>query len=180
MKIEILTLALVSALSGLPAIAQAPPGAQQPSPEQRAAQAQARAQAALEAAKAPAVEDFKPSTLNQTNRQYPQVNSQRRVRARVVAPGAQSVLLDLGGVRYPLTKGEDGAWVGVSAPQDEGFHYYQINIDGAQVPDPGSLYFYRLEPLGERVGGPRPRPGLLCPQRAAWAVAADVVLLQGR
>ena len=42
----------------------------------------------------------------------------------------------------PLTKGDDGAWVGVTRPQDEGFHYYQLVIDGAQVPDPGSLYFY--------------------------------------
>jgi len=23
-----------------------------------------------------------------------------------------------------------------------GFHYYKINVDGAQVPDPGSLFFY--------------------------------------
>ncbi len=36
------------------------------------------------------VEDFKPSSLNQPGKQYPQVNSERRVRARVVAPQAQS------------------------------------------------------------------------------------------
>jgi len=45
----------------------------------------------------PAAEDFKPSSLNQPGKQYPQVNSERRVRARVVAPQAQSVMLDLGG-----------------------------------------------------------------------------------
>jgi len=91
----------------------------------------------------PAVEDFKPSSLNQPNKQYPQVNSERRVRARVVAPQAQSVTFEfLGGARYPLTKGDDGAWVGDTRPQDEGFHYYQLLIDGAGVPDPGSLYFY--------------------------------------
>lgn len=91
----------------------------------------------------PAVEDFKPSSLNQPGKQYPQVNSERRVRARVVAPQAQSVTFEfLGGGKYPLTKGDDGAWVGVTRPQDEGFHYYQLVIDGAGVPDPGSLYFY--------------------------------------
>jgi len=91
----------------------------------------------------PPVEDFKPSSLNQPGKQYPQVNSERRVRARVIAPQAQSVTFDfLGGTKYPLTKDEDGAWVGVTRPQDEGFHYYQLVIDGAQVPDPGSLYFY--------------------------------------
>ena len=91
----------------------------------------------------PVVEDFKPSVLNQPGKQYPQVNSERRVRTRVVAPQAQSVRFEfLGGGKYPLTKGDDGAWVGVTRPQDEGFHYYQLVIDGAGVPDPGSLYFY--------------------------------------
>jgi len=91
----------------------------------------------------PALEDFKPSSLNQPGKQHPQVNSERRIRARVVAPQAQSVAFEfLGGAKYPLTKGEDGAWYGVTRPQDEGFHYYQLVIDGAGVPDPGSLYFY--------------------------------------
>jgi enterochelin esterase family protein len=102
----------------------------------------------------PAVEDFKPSVLNQPNKQYPQVNSERRVRTRVVAPGATNVLLDIGAVRYPLTKGEDGAWIGESAPQDEGFHYYQIWVDGAQVPDPGSLFFYGASRWGSGVEVP--------------------------
>ena len=87
-------------------------------------------------------DDWKPAASNQQGKQYPQVNSEGRVRARVAAAQAQSVMLDIGGVKYPLTKGDDGAWVGFSQPQDEGFHYYQLVIDGAQVPDPGSLYFY--------------------------------------
>ena len=102
----------------------------------------------------PAVEDFKPSSLNQPGKQYPQVNSERRVRARMVAPQAQSVMLDIGAIKYPLTKGEDGAWVGESRPQDEGFHYYQLVIDGAQVPDPGSLYFYGASRWGSGVEVP--------------------------
>src|SRR5271166_3216311 len=100
------------------------------------------------------VEDFKPSSLNQPGRQYPQVNSEGRVRARVVAPQAQSVMLDIGAVKYPLTKGEDGAWLGVSQPQDEGFHYYQIIIDGAQVPDPNSLFFYGASRWGSGIEVP--------------------------
>jgi enterochelin esterase-like enzyme len=95
--------------------------------------------------------DFKPASSNQPGRQYPQVNSEGRVRARIVAPEAQSVLLDIGGVRYPMTKGEDGAWIGDSRPQDEGFHYYQLNIDGAQVPDPGSLFFYGASRWGSGI-----------------------------
>ncbi len=37
------------------------------------------------------VEDFKPAPSNQPGKQYPQVNSERRVRFRIVAPQAQSV-----------------------------------------------------------------------------------------
>jgi enterochelin esterase-like enzyme len=85
--------------------------------------------------------DWKPATSNQRGKEYPQVNSEGRARIRIVAPQAQSVRCDLGG-GTSLTKGEDGAWVGTTRPLDEGFHYYQLNIDGAQVPDPGSLYFY--------------------------------------
>ena len=103
----------------------------------------------------PVVEDFKPSSLNQPGKQYPQVNSERRVRARVVAPQAQSVVFEfLGGARYPLTKGDDGAWVGDTRPQDEGFHYYQLIIDGAGVPDPGALYFYGGNRWGSGVEVP--------------------------
>lgn len=87
-------------------------------------------------------EDFKPSSVNQADKQFPQVNSQRRVRASISAPGANKVQLDLGGVKYDMRKDANGLWTGESNPQDEGFHYYQLNIDGASVPDPGSLYFY--------------------------------------
>ena len=100
------------------------------------------------------VNDFKPATSNQPGRQYPQVNSEGRVRARIVAPDAHTVLLDIGAVKYPMTKDEDGAWIGDSNPQDEGFHYYQLWIDGAAVPDPGSLYFYGAGRWGSGVEVP--------------------------
>jgi len=96
-------------------------------------------------------DDWKPSAINQSGKQYPQVNSERRVRVRIVAPSAQSVQLDIGGKKYPLTKGDDSAWDGYSAPQDEGFHYHQLNIDGASLPDPGSLYFYGASRWGSGV-----------------------------
>ena len=85
--------------------------------------------------------DFKPASSNQPGRQYPQVNSEGRVRIRIVAPQAQSVRCDLGG-GISLTKGQDGAWVVTTRPLVEGFHYYQLTIDGAQVPDPGSMFFF--------------------------------------
>jgi enterochelin esterase-like enzyme len=96
------------------------------------------------------VEDFKPASSNQPGKQYPQVNSEGRARFRVVAPQAQSVRVpEWGGV--PLTKGEDGAWVGTTRPLDEGFHYYRINIDGADVPDPGSKFFFGANRWGSAI-----------------------------
>jgi Enterochelin esterase and related enzymes len=99
-------------------------------------------------------EDFVPSPNNQPGKQYPMVNSERCVRVRVEAPDAHSVKLDIGGVKYDLAKGEDGAWIGESAPQDEGFHYYQLNIDGANVPDPSSLYYYGASRWGSGIDVP--------------------------
>ena len=85
--------------------------------------------------------DWKPAPSNQGSKEYPQYNSEGRVKFRIVAPKAQSV-----GVSFrdssPFTKGGDGAWTGYTRPLDEGFHYYTINIDGAEVPDPNSKFFY--------------------------------------
>ena len=96
-------------------------------------------------------EDFKPASSNQDNKQYPMVNSQRMVRAQITAPDAKFVGLDIAGKIYTMTKGENGVWTGTSEPQDEGFHYYQLNIDGASVPDPGSLYYYGASRWGSGI-----------------------------
>ncbi|AOZ99803.1 alpha/beta hydrolase-fold protein [Flavobacterium commune] len=96
-------------------------------------------------------EDFKPSSVNQQGKLYPQVNSEGRVRASILAPQANKVQLDLGGTKYDMVKDEKGIWTGVSDPQDEGFHYYQLNIDGASVPDPGTVYFYGAGRLGSAI-----------------------------
>ena len=100
---------------------------------------------------AAAVEDFKPSSANQPGKQFPQVNSEGRVRASISAPEAHKVQLDISAVKYDLVKDTAGVWTGDSAPQDEGFHYYQLWIDGAAVPDPGSLYFYGASRWGSGV-----------------------------
>ena len=97
------------------------------------------------------VEDFKPASSNQDNKQYPMVNSERMVRAQISAPDAKFVGLDIAGKIYTMTKDENGVWTGTSEPQDEGFHYYQLNIDGASVPDPGSLYYYGASRWGSGI-----------------------------
>src|ERR1035441_7696958 len=88
MKSVVLSLALLPVLAGLSAIAQPP---QQPP---------------AVISQIPPIEDFQPATTNQQGKKFPAVNSERRVRARVVAPQAQGVMLDLAGIKYPLTKGD--------------------------------------------------------------------------
>ncbi len=96
---------------------------------------------------APAIiEDFKPSTLNQPGQEFPQVNSQGYARFRIIAPGADSVRVSLGlGGRggTKLTKQADSTWTGTTeGPMDEGFHYYNVKIDGGKFNDPGALNFF--------------------------------------
>jgi len=92
------------------------------------------------------IEDFKPSSLNQPQQEYPMVNSQGYARFKIVAPSADSVRVSLGlggkgGTK--LTKTDDGTWMGTTeGPMDEGFHYYNVNIDGGKFNDPGTLNYY--------------------------------------
>lgn len=91
-------------------------------------------------------EDFKPSVLNQSGQAYPQVNSQGYARFKILAPKADSVKVSLGlGGRGGtiLTKGDDGFFTGTTeGPMDEGFHYYNVNVDGGKFNDPGAMNFY--------------------------------------
>lgn len=97
------------------------------------------------------VEDFKTTPTTQQEQKFPQVNSEGRVRVSISAPQALKVQLDIGAVKYDLVKDDKGVWTGESAPQDVGFHYYQLNIDGASVPDPGSLYYYGASRWGSGI-----------------------------
>lgn len=99
-------------------------------------------------------DNFKPAATNFPGKQYPQVNAEGRVRASIAAPEANKVQLDIGGQKYDMAKDEKGVWTGESLPQDEGFHYYQLNIDGVSVPDPGSLYFYGAGRWGSGIEVP--------------------------
>ena len=94
----------------------------------------------------------KPAPTNQ-NANNTARNSEGRVKFRIVAPQAQSV-----GVSFKdsstFTKGENGAWIGYTRRLDEGFHYYTIKIDGAEVPDPNSRYFFGANRWGSGVEVP--------------------------
>lgn len=117
-------------------------------------------------------EDFKPSETCQPRSMYPQVNSQGYVRFRVEAPAAKHVIASagLGGGMggTVLRKQPDGSWMGTTlVPEDEGFHYYTISIDGATVVDPGTNSYY---------GGARWMSGVEVPahDQAFYAERTDI------
>jgi len=62
-------------------------------------------------------DDFQPASTNQPGREYPQVNSQGRVRIRVVAPEAKSVSCTFRD-STEFFKGDDGAWIGYGNEDD--------------------------------------------------------------
>lgn len=86
-------------------------------------------------------DDFKPASTNQPGKDYPQVNSQGRIKFRIVAPEAKSVATTFR-ESTEFVKGDEGAWIGYSRPLDKGFHYYELIIDGAHVPDPNSMVYF--------------------------------------
>jgi enterochelin esterase-like enzyme len=84
--------------------------------------------------------DSKPSSTNIVGAEYPRVDAQRQVIFRMRAPDAQTITVSLGNT--PLTKGDDGFWTGTTKPQDPGFHYYTLRINGVDVADPGTETFF--------------------------------------
>ena len=82
----------------------------------------------------------KPASTNILGAEYPRVDSLGQVYFCIQAPEATSISVSLGNV--PLTKGDDGVWTGVTPPQDPGFHYYTLKINGVDVADPFSETFF--------------------------------------
>lgn len=99
------------------------------------------------------IDDWKPATTNQDGKEFPQVNSEGRIRFRVVAPDAKSVSCSFRD-SSDFVKDDKGVWTGYTRKLDEGFHYYTINIDGAEVPDPNSKYFFGAMRWGSGVEVP--------------------------
>ena len=89
----------------------------------------------------PPADDWKTISYVSPGQKYPQLNSENRAKFRIEAPNAKEVAVSLG---RPLTvtKGEDGAWTVITSPLVEGFHYYQIIIDGARAADPNTQTFF--------------------------------------
>jgi len=87
--------------------------------------------------------DFKPATSNVLDAQYPRVDSNSRVEIRFKAPDATKVKLNFwSGPKIDMEKQTDGFWTVTTPPMAPGLHYYAINVDGAEVSDPGSTAYF--------------------------------------
>lgn len=90
----------------------------------------------------PPADDWNPISSVAPGQQYPQINSERRAKIRVNAPNAKEVSATIGNPPLTVSKDADGFWTIVTAPLVEGFHYYQISVDGARFADPNTRTFF--------------------------------------
>jgi enterochelin esterase-like enzyme len=80
-----------------------------------------------------------PSNIGQSG--YPRILPDNRVVFQVRAPKASQVQINLGRT-YDMQKDASGTWTVTTGPQDPGFHYYSLVIDGVSVSDPASESYY--------------------------------------
>ncbi|MFV0587615.1 alpha/beta hydrolase-fold protein [Bacteroides reticulotermitis] len=74
--------------------------------------------------------------------EWPRIGKDNRAYFRVHAPNAQKVEISF---RGEMTKEADGYWTLVSKePEVEGFHYYQIIVDGVSTADPDGKPFFGM------------------------------------
>jgi enterochelin esterase-like enzyme len=99
---------------------------------------------------------FQPSATNVWGAEYPRVDSTGRVEIRVKAPDATKVKLNFwSGPKVDMAKQSDGFWTVTTPPLVPGFHYYNLNIDGADVADPSTHAYF---------GGSRPASAVEVPE----------------
>jgi enterochelin esterase-like enzyme len=111
--------------------------------------------------------DFQPSSTNVWGADYPRVDSTGRVQIRVKAPDATKVKLNFwSGPKMDMEKQADGFWTVTTAPLVPGFHYYTVNIDGADVADPSTQAYF---------GGSRPASGVEVPEPGSTYYSAQDV-----
>lgn len=100
--------------------------------------------------------NVKPSATNVWGAEYPRVDDTGRVEVRVKAPDATKVKLNFwSGPKVDMVKQPDGFWTVTTQPLVPGFHYYTLNIDGADVADPNTHAYF---------GGGRPVSAVEVPE----------------
>jgi enterochelin esterase-like enzyme len=101
-------------------------------------------------------DSYQPSETNVWEAEYPRVDGAGRVQIRVKAPDATKVKLNFwSGPKVDMVKQPDGYWTVTTTPLVPGFHYYTLNIDGADVSDPNTRAFF---------GGGKPASAIEVPE----------------
>jgi len=95
-----------------------------------------------EGSQASVVEDAKPAATNVMDAPYPRVLPDQSIAFQLKAPDATTVVVDITGKKFPMTRNKDGVWSVTTSPIIEGFHYYFLIVDGVRVNDPGSHAFF--------------------------------------
>ena len=104
-----------------------------------------------------ASDDFQPSSTNVWGANYPRVDNDGRVQVRVKAPSATKVKLNFwSGPKMDMEKQADGFWIVTTAPLVPGFHYYTLNIDGAEISDTGTQAYFGGSRFASGVEVPEP------------------------
>jgi enterochelin esterase-like enzyme len=86
---------------------------------------------------------FQPAESNVWGADYPRVDASGRVQLRIKAPDAAKVKLNFwSGPKVDMEKQPDGYWTITTTPLVPGLHYYVINVDGADLSDPGSTAYF--------------------------------------
>jgi enterochelin esterase family protein len=88
-------------------------------------------------------DSFKPAESNVWGAEYPRVDDGGRVQVRIKAADAGKVKLNFwSGPKVDMQKQADGYWTYTTDPLVPGLHYYVINVDGADLSDPGSRAYF--------------------------------------
>jgi enterochelin esterase-like enzyme len=86
---------------------------------------------------------FKPAETNVWGAEYPRIDAEGRVQVRIKAPEANKVKVNFwSGPKLDMEKQADGFWTVTTPAQVPGLHYYVINVDGADLSDPGSTAYF--------------------------------------
>ena len=98
-------------------------------------------------------QDAKPAPTNIRANDCPCITPDNRVLFKVNAPNAGKVQVNMGKL-YDMQKDDKGLWSVTTDPQDPGFHYYSLVIDGFAFADPASESFYGTGKMSSAVDIP--------------------------
>ncbi len=119
--------------------------------------------------------DFQPASTNVWGSDYPKVDGAGRVQIRMKAPEATQVKVNFwSGPKMDMEKQSDGFWTVTTPPQAPGLHYYTLNIDGAEVADPGSEAFFGGGKYASAVEIPEPGSTYYLPRDVPHGMVREI------